>query len=433
MFSKKICFISIFLTAAVSGCGEKQRIQEVPQSNETLEICCLESDQSLYVASSVLKFQQEYPDVDTRVRVISDSSAMEEAERLETELMGGNGADIYLGMENYFRDIYKMQKAGYFEDLMPWFRETENFSREDYVEGTFDLYEDEDVCYVMPTYISSLAWACPDTVRETLDLQVERWEDTDDILRAIEKFYTVWPEETAFSKGAPFYLEPGMMGFRIWQENVEIFDGDNLRRMEESYKRQVYPHGESTFHMDYEQYVQELEAGIQGIRPCLGVPFGITYLDAYIRMGGEEHAEVFPAFTPEGKIGTICSFQNAISSQSRNKENAFRFLQILLEDNWKNTAVETVRKDVNQELLEGLKQQYTREQVTVNGEVYPGLTEKTFSILKEWEERKEIYALGVTEINEKYNEIMEAFYTDKKEYEECIEEYKDYLKIYYSE
>ena len=41
--------------------------------------------------------------------------------------------------------------------------------------------------------------------------------------------------------------------------------------------------------------------------------------------------------------------------------------------------------------------------------------------------------MGVTEINEKYDNIMEAFYTDEKEYEECIEEYKDYLKIYYSE
>ena len=59
------------------------------------------------------------------------------------------------------------------------------------------------------------------------------------------------------------------------------------------------------------------------------------------------------------------------SIQSPNKENAFHFLQMLLEDNWKNTAVETVRKDINRELLEGLEMQYTREQVTVDGECIP--------------------------------------------------------------
>ena len=432
MKSKRIFFALLFFAAA-SGCGGKQNLREVQQSNEALKICCLESDQSLYVAASVLRFQQTYPEVEVEVSVIPDDNAQEESERLETELMGGNGADIYLGMENYFRDIYKIQKAGYFENLMPWFRELDSFSEENYVNGTFDLYETGDACCVMPTYISSLAWACPETVQETLDLKVASWENTEDILDAIDRFYAVWPEETPFSKGAPFYLEPCMMGFRISQENVEVFDGEGIRGMEAAYKRQVYPHGESTFHMDYERYLQEMEAAICGTRPCLGVPFGIAYLDEYIRMGGEEHADVFPALTPEGKIGTLCTFQNAIASQSPNKENAFHFLQMLLEDNWKNTAVETVRKDINRELLEGLEMQYTREQVTVDGEVYPGLTEKTFSTLKKWEEQKEIYALGVTEINEKYDNVMEAFYTDEKEYEECIEEYKDYLKIYYSE
>ena len=82
------------------------------------------------MAASVLRFQQTYPEVEVEVSVIPDDNAPEESERLETELMGGNGADIYLGMENYFRDIYKIQKAGYFENLMPWFRELENFSEE---------------------------------------------------------------------------------------------------------------------------------------------------------------------------------------------------------------------------------------------------------------------------------------------------------------
>ncbi|MFQ6803764.1 MAG: hypothetical protein ACLRT5_01800 [Lachnospiraceae bacterium] len=154
MKSKRIFFAFLFFAAA-SGCGGKQNLREVQQSNEALKICCLESDQSLYVAASVLRFQQTYPEVEVEVSVIPDDNAQEESERLETELMGGNGADIYLGMENYFRDIYKIQKAGYFENLMPWFRELENFSEENYVNGAFDLYETGDACCVMPTYIST--------------------------------------------------------------------------------------------------------------------------------------------------------------------------------------------------------------------------------------------------------------------------------------
>lgn len=428
--------ISGFITLSlmvVGGCGNRQSAAEIEQSNDYLKICCLESDQSLYVASSVLRFQQEYPDVKVELQTIPDDTASDMAEKLETELMGGNGADIYLGMENYFRDIYKIQKEGYFENLMPWFQEEKGFEESDYVKGTFDLYEEDEGCYVMPVFISSLAWACPSETQNELGIDVASWKDTNDIFDAIDKFYTKWPEEVAFNRGAPFYLDPYMMGFRIYEENIEILKGNDIQKMEELYKRQVYPEGESTFHMDYERYMQEQEAAIQGKRPCLGIPFGIAYLEEYIRIGGEEKAGIFPAFTPEGKIATICTFQNAISSQSSNKDNAFRFLQILLEDNFANSAIETVRKDVNEDLLENLKLQYTRDQVTVDGIVFAGLTDKTFSLLERWEEMKEICALGVTEINNKYEKCMEPFYKGKKSYGDCMEEYIEYLEIYYSE
>ena len=424
-----VCFPFIIL----GGCENEQMATEIEQSNDRLKICCLESDQSLYVAPSVAKFQQEYPDIKVELQTIPDDNASEMAEKLETELMGGNGADIYLGMENYFQDIYKIQKEGYFENLMPWFQEVEKFNVNDYVEGTFDLYEDGESCCVMPVFISSLAWASPSEIQNELGIDVEKWTDTSDILDAIDKFYAKWPEEVAFNRGAPFYLDPYMMGFRIYGENTEIFESSDIQKMEELYKRQVYPEGVSTFHMDYERYIQEQEAAIQGERPCLGIPFGIAYLDEYIRLGGEEKAGLFPAFTPDGKVATICTFQNAISTQSSNKENAFNFLQILLEENFENTAIETVRQDVNKELLETLKIQYTRDQVTVDGSVFPGLTDKTFSLLEKWEEMKEIYALGVTEINNRYESCMEPFYKGEKSYEDCIEEYIDYLEIYYAE
>lgn len=152
--------ISGFITLSlmvVGGCGNRQSASEIEQFNDHLKICCLESDQSLYVASSILRFQQEYPDVKVELQTIPDDNASDMAEKLETELMGGSGADVYLGMENYFRDIYKIQKEGYFENLMPWFQEEKGFEESDYVKGTFDLYEKDEGCYVMPVFISSLA------------------------------------------------------------------------------------------------------------------------------------------------------------------------------------------------------------------------------------------------------------------------------------
>jgi ABC-type glycerol-3-phosphate transport system substrate-binding protein len=436
----KLFVLSCALAVIVSGCGKTDsnkidsgNVPEVEQTNDSLKICITKQDASIYAEKTISKFRSKYPEVNVEVQTIEDDQTDEQSKKLETELMSGTGADIYIDIDNYLEDPYKIQRAGALENLMPWFEKTENFSVDDYVKGTFDLYEDTDECYVMPSMMFFDALSIPKKIQTELGFDAETWKTTADIESAIWKFYEKYPDEMAFTSASPFGIMPYGMGFRIWKENTDIFDGADFRAMAEIYKRQVYPYGESIMHHDREKSLKEDEDIIQGKRPCMGLQFFALDLDSYIRMGGEENVTISPVWTPDGGISTICYFQNVIAAASPNKENAFHFLQMLLDDMANDGLPGSVRKSANEAGVQQLRKRYEAETVVIDKEVYPGLTSKTFDQIEEYYNDAEIYFSGSIDFVNHYESCMEPFYEGKGSYEESVADFKKYLEIYYSE
>ncbi|HIV13387.1 MAG TPA: hypothetical protein IAA63_09650 [Candidatus Pullilachnospira stercoravium] len=58
------------------------------------------------------------------LEILSAENLSESQEIAATEIMAGDGADIYIRPSALFEDTYKIQEAGMFEDLMPWLRTT---------------------------------------------------------------------------------------------------------------------------------------------------------------------------------------------------------------------------------------------------------------------------------------------------------------------
>lgn len=163
MSGKKKCFLTVMLVVGMesllSGCGTGTSVNDtVAQTNDSLTIYVLDIDQSLFVDPPVAEYKKRYPDVEVEIKTIPAEDLENQQKQIAAELMAGDGADLYVDARSLIDDLYKAQKTGALEDLMPWFSQMEGFSEEDYVDGTFDLYEHTDACYVFRWILQGIWW-----------------------------------------------------------------------------------------------------------------------------------------------------------------------------------------------------------------------------------------------------------------------------------
>ena len=424
-----VIFLILIFTA---GCGgNNQQTEEISsdRQSENLVVYTMESD--LDVDQAVGNFQKAYPETEVEVRKIPNDDLEEQRRAIAAEFMAGDGGDLYSNADDYFNDLYKMQESGLMEDLMPWFREDPDFSEEDYVDGTFDLYEDTEACFVVPIYSGCSYYFLFNDRLQELGTDPAEAEDMEEMIRTVWKFYEKYPEETAFSSHSPYYAGLEWLGFRVAEGNLEVFDSPLLKQMEKLYKRQVYPEGKSILTYDTEQSMREQEEIIRGERCCLGKMGGIFQLEEYIRMGGEEQVTIAGIGTDGPAVS--CDGENFISAGSGSREMAFEFLKMYMEEIFHSTVTTTVNKEANRTLLESIKKQYGTDQVVIDGKVYPGLTEKTFGKLEADLNRMAVYPQTSYEVSGRYREMMEPFYKGEASFDQCVGEFKEYMEIYYSE
>ena len=431
MDKKKIVLLLI-LIFFISGCNKKQLAEDLASKSDNLTVYTMEPD--FYIDQAIMNFQKDYPDIHVEVQKIPYDNLEEQRTAIATEFMAGDGGDLYLNADDYFDDLYKMQESGLLEDLMPWFREDPDFAVTDFVDGTFDLYEDGEECYVVPVDSELSYYFLFNERLKELGMDPAEGENMEEMIRTVWNFYEKYPEETAFTSHSPYYAGPEWLGFRVAERNLEIFDSPLLKQMEELYKRQVYPNGKSILTYDAEQSMREQEEIIRGERCCLGKMGGVFQLDEYIQMGGEENVTIAGIGT-DGPALT-CDGENFISAESSNKKIAFELLKRYMEEvfNSAGTAgTTTVNKAANKTFLENIKDKYGKDQLVINGKTYPGLTEKTFGKLEVDLNQMKVYPQTGYEVSMKYRETMEPFYTGDTSFDECMGEFKEYLEIYYSE
>lgn len=431
------CILTAAAMAVTAGCGgeEKKQAGEVEQTNDSLTICVLDTFQYLYLEEITVRWKAEYPDIELIYDLVPGDASAEEEKRVSTELMAGNGADLYLEPASLGIDVYKAQEAGAWEDLMPWFEAQEDFSEDNYVAGTFDLYDNTEACYVFPTSVSASLYALYKDKIQELQLNPSSWTDMEGMLDALERYYERYPESSPFIAIEPYtnYLMGYGCNVADGMKNAEILDNPDFKRDMELYKKQAYPEGVSLVDepesFDYIQAKEELFAGQHNY---LGKAF-YTLVEDYVRMGGEEDAELVNMYGADGSKLLGVGNTWAISSSSHNKENAFRFLQLYMEMEASDPEMVSGSTDkrVTEEYLRQFREEWMKEELLIEGEVYPGLTEKTFQILED------TYMNGTAMLFQPYTydilDRLEPYFTGQASYEECAKEAREYLEIYYSE
>lgn len=428
------CGIGVVLLAA---CGEKDMTADTSDTGK-LKICISESEKRIYLDDVIPAYEKENPKVEIEWEFVSlgenSEEQIEERDKIASELMAGDGADLYFNVESFLGDPYKAQEAGCFADLIPLLKEYTQFRENDFISGTFDILEDGEECYILPVVNSFPVTMIQKSMEEELGIDVNSWDSITDYCDGVQKFYQKYPEESPFlinDNGLPGIAS---FGFKIWEEEqvFSVLRSPEWKENLELMKRWLYPDGaasETDIYGDNMQYEQDMDSFIRGESiHFVKNTFDVRMIEDYIRMGGEAETDLVPVYDINGgkQTNAICGI--AIAASSENKEEAMLFIKTMLE----HMGGTTLKAD-NSNVLEELREQYGKQEVVINGQVYNGLMETTFGKIEEWMDQAVVSCYIPAEVSSKLNDNYERFWKDEISYEQCIDECIDFMKIYYSE
>lgn len=116
------------LMLATAGCGSSSDTGKAAQTNTSLSIDIMK-DEQIYWDPVIEEFRRRYPKVDVEICSYSAEEMKTTSTERQTELMAGQGKDIYLSIESCGFDFYKVQQAGVFTDLYPFLGKNRDFPR----------------------------------------------------------------------------------------------------------------------------------------------------------------------------------------------------------------------------------------------------------------------------------------------------------------
>lgn len=454
--SSEIRLFSILLVATLlmtAGCGREEQsedtgqmsendsAQETSASSDALRVCLVDRDRK-QLDAALESFEEKYPDIKVELETISTDNFETERKRVSSELMTGEGCDLYYYAEQLLEDPYKAQQAGAFADLVPLFRQYTDLGEEDFMPGTFDELENGEECYILPLTQSFSLLVIRKDMQEELGISPDTWSGPEDLNRCVATFYEKYPQEHALSLYESLYPSIENYGFRIWKgkENIRILKESDWQNGLDMEKRMLYPEGtyigmqpDNTVE-GYRKMEREEEKRFSNEVMCMGkLMIGFYNQENYIRMGGEEGADLFPEYDTEGKILTMGMTGVAIPQSSNKKEEAIHLVQELVRNYVAVGVTGTTWKEGNDILLENLRKEFGSGEVNIEGTVYPGLTETTFEKLERWIDQAEVYYPAYVELENGIYDRMEPYLTGEKTYEECMEEVEEFMEIYFSE
>lgn len=183
------CGVGMLLLAA---CGEKNMAADSSDTGK-LKICISESEKRIYLDDVIPVYEKENPEVEIEWEFVSlgenREEQIEERDRIASELMAGDGADLYFNVESFLGDPYKAQEAGCFADLIPLLKEYTQFRENDFISGTFDILEDGEECYILPVVNSFPVTMIQKSMEADLGIDVNSWNSITDYCAGVQKFY----------------------------------------------------------------------------------------------------------------------------------------------------------------------------------------------------------------------------------------------------
>lgn len=383
------------------------------------------------------EFKKAYPDVEVNVEVYTDILAG--MARVNTQLMAGEGPDLIL-MRNYgASDVYKMMKAQAFAPLDEFMEQDSEWDAGNYAKSMLDAGTYEGKHLVMPL---SYRVKCGLTSEENLDaagISLDGCNDVVSFLQETAKFYELDNVERVVGdmgqlEDFPIFMADRFLDYSKGTLNV---DDETLKQACTAYKSFYYEDAAAgSSGLTSAGYWGVGEAIAKGEK-CMVVPIaGNSFMEASQAIAANASPVLWPFRNGNGEICADVMEYAGIRANSENRQNAWNLLKILMGETVQPQIVKNgMYCPVLKPILEaGIDQ--TKEKAYENGKAVVEVAELPQEILAQYKDAvmnpdKAVFATDTC--ISKFIEHMRPFYEDEGSYEECMEEFKKFVKIYLTE
>ncbi|MFZ2539330.1 MAG: extracellular solute-binding protein [Oscillospiraceae bacterium] len=384
-----------------------------------------------YMLDSVIKaYKEKYPDVNLiieNVEVSNNEDFFEGfAKKLGTALMSGNGPDIIelTSLEQNY-DITKMMKSGVFADMTGFYDTDSEFNKSDLFQGVMDCGVYDGKRYVFPhSFMMPLALTSTSMIEKT---GFDKSKCTD-FSKFIDEVYPII-EKSKADKTAPVAFDTwyalrlvvhaaGADMINYKNESVSV-DTSEFKKAMEFYKK-IYAVTKNS-KTDIYNFMEP------DFTRAVFTDFSFESFTSFISAAKNiqsrgENPVIVPVRSNDGKLRVKLDTCFGVSSNSKNKQNAWNFIKLSLSEEimsaWEACLGTPISRAAFQDKLtqngvEVLPQAFIDEYMALNNEISTGFFFSSNMI--------------------KVDTIMMKYWNDEKSLDDCIKEAQDQLEIYISE
>ena len=446
-----LSLVSVVLVISLCGgmvaCGSGG----VEQTNESLNIFCYDYDSYVQVKSFISSYRLQHPNVEIDIIEMPDVSVLsnpyaqglyEEAEQkyaedlpaiyqqVRSQLMARSGPDLLifgrdeLTGQMFFDDVYKAMSTGTFADLSPYLEADGDYDAGEYNQNVIQCGQYKGKQYVMPLFYSIQdVVALSDTLAET-GFDFSKTSTLTGLMEEAVRYTKASNERKIFDRPGFLSRFPSYMGIPLidYEKRTVDLKSEEFRRLQELYKELYENDRRANADPEAMRRSRVTENGDSILLTCEGLDYVFGYASA---LYGDTNQ--VPKLTPirdvNGAIQGQIVMSAAINDVSPNKQNAYDFLRMLMDNHFQS----------------GFKQyipvwNYAVFDRIANAKEYYGevLPINYYEEARDWPSQIK-YVDFETGIPERLFGYFEPYYKGDKTYEECLKKAQRELEIYISE
>ena len=435
--------LMLVVCIALTGCQVKEPRSSFDLAPTDELILYTSSSTDYWLPALIQQYEEIFGINVTEVRVEGEYLAY--SDRLVSDLVAGEGPDVIF-VHMLYTDLSRAIQNHSFTDLTDLLEQDESFARENYVEGVFAPGCVRGRQYTVPLSFFSPAYLSSQPRLEALGFEWDTSDSMGDFLNRISQLLPFAQLGTSFSQMMESknrllidFLPYSGINLLDYENNVVLLDEEEFRSFCHAYK--------AYFPCDYDESLMSSSGNIGFVKLLVGEFFfwGFSRIDdvifnaSILKTNGGYELSLLPSQSGE-TIGMVYE-QMAIRANSRNQQNAYNFIRMMLSEEVQSSSVQhsviqglPVHKKAIERLVEESRVKYNPSFPPMYGYLCAQLTEQEADEIAGKITAVDRYIQPISgHVFQMMYETMLPFFKDEQSYEVCVDALRSKLTIYLSE
>ena len=380
------------------------------------------------------QFQKNYPDIELTLDVYKmEDGFLNAADKLATELMAGKGPDLLISDNVPTGDVKKLLKSGVFAPMDEFINQDASWNTEDYIMPVIEGGKFDGVQYVMPLSYDPVIMVSSKEAMAEMNLTEEVCIDTPSLMKAVAAMYDTEYTERILAEGVQLFSFPVYLDgiFLDYNEGEITTDPQIMQEACEAYAK-MYEEDAHSISMGYADAGKSItERNAYVYFPGTAGVYG--FIASEMAIAAKETPAIIPLRTIQGETLAEVETYAGISANSENKQAAWNLLKMFLtEEGQKAHTLSNGNYPVLRSAFEAVLQSEIQRTKEKNIEV-SDLSEEFLTDAKEIICNPQKCLMTGNISGEKFQLMMEPFYYGEASYEECMQKFQSFAKIYLTE